>query len=469
MFESFNTMTTIEKKGKYGRYIHGLLTCSDWALFNLLFGLTILFGGVDLQAYNHKILWLMLNISFVPGLLFVYNTHKRRAIYMEYVFARAFKVVALHALCYVSLLSFLNQFLPLVTYVEFYGASLVLLPLWWIVARQIMKRYRRKGLNFCRVIIVGTNSTALRLYDELMSDAGFGYKFMGFFGKWRPVDFPGDYKGNIEDIDEFVKTYQIDKIYFTLSGEDEETIGKVTKIANDNVAQFYYVPQLSRYVSRVFEMHNVGAIPMLSTRGNPLKKTINKCMKRCFDIAFSSMVLLFSPLVFIPVAIAIKLSSPGPVFFKQVRTGYRGRDFKCWKFRTMRVNADSDKKQAQKDDPRKTKVGDFLRRTSIDELPQFINVWLGDMSIVGPRPHMLKHTADYSKLIDKYMVRHLIKPGITGWAQVNGYRGLTEELWQMEKRVEYDVWYIENWTFFLDLKIIVRTVLNAIQGEKNAF
>ena len=246
-------------------------------------------------------------------------------------------------------------------------------------------------------------------------------------------------------------------------------MGKVTKIADDNVLQFYYVPQISRYVNRVFEMHNVGAVSMLTTRNNPLKNVINRWIKRGFDIVFSSIVLLFSPIIFIPVAIAIKLSSPGPIFFKQVRTGYRGRDFKCWKFRTMRVNADSDKLQAQKDDPRKTKVGDFLRRTSIDELPQFINVWLGNMSVVGPRPHMLKHTSDYSKLIDKYMVRHLIKPGITGWAQVNGYRGQTEELWQMEKRVEYDVWYIENWTFFLDMKIIVRTVLNAVQGEKNAF
>ena len=135
----------------------------------------------------------------------------------------------------------------------------------------------------------------------------------------------------------------------------------------------------------------------------------------------------------------------------------------------MKVNADSDSKQAEKDDPRKTRVGDFLRKTSIDELPQFINVFLGDMSVVGPRPHMLKHTLDYSKLIDKYMVRHAIKPGITGWAQVNGYRGQTEQLWQMEKRVEHDVWYIENWTFLLDIKIIIRTVMNAIQGEKNAF
>ena len=151
------------------------------------------------------------------------------------------------------------------------------------------------------------------------------------------------------------------------------------------------------------------------------------------------------------------------------RTGYKGKEFTCLKFRTMKVNTTSDTAQASKNDPRKTRVGDFLRRTSIDELPQFINVLRGDMSVVGPRPHMLAHTDQYSKLIDKYMVRHLIKPGITGWAQVNGYRGQTGQLWQMERRVEFDVWYIENWSFLLDLKIVMRTIVNALHGEENAF
>ncbi|MGN1238611.1 MAG: sugar transferase, partial [Muribaculaceae bacterium] len=176
-----------------------------------------------------------------------------------------------------------------------------------------------------------------------------------------------------------------------------------------------------------------------------------------------------SPIVLIPVAVGIKISSPGPIFFRQKRTGYRGKEFWCYKFRTMRVNKDSDKLQATRNDPRKTRFGDFLRRSSIDELPQFFNVWRGDMSIVGPRPHMVKHTQDYSALIDKYMLRHTIKPGITGWAQVNGLRGQTEHLWQMEKRVEYDVWYAENWNMMLDFKIVFLTVYNAVKGEKNAF
>ena len=208
---------------------------------------------------------------------------------------------------------------------------------------------------------------------------------------------------------------------------------------------------------------------MLQARPNPLSIPVNAAIKRLFDFVVSSIVLILSPIVLIPVAIAIKLSSPGPVFFKQMRTGFRGESFMCYKFRTMRINADSDSLQATKNDPRKTKVGDFLRRTSIDELPQFFNVWRGEMSIVGPRPHMEQHTQTYSELIDKYMLRHVVKPGVTGWAQVNGYRGPTDELWKMEKRVECDVWYTENWNFFLDLKIIALTVVNAVRGEKNAF
>ena len=227
--------------------------------------------------------------------------------------------------------------------------------------------------------------------------------------------------------------------------------------------------QIPRTLARNFELNSVGHLPLLSIRNNPLKKNINRLLKRSFDLVVSSLFLCFYPLVYIVVAIGIKISSPGPVYFRQERTGYLGRSFECLKFRTMKVNATSDICQATKNDPRKTRFGEFLRRTSIDELPQFVNVWRGEMSIVGPRPHMLMHTEQYTELIDRYMLRHAVKPGITGWAQVNGYRGPTDELWKMERRVEYDVWYIENWSLLLDMKIIVRTVINAFRSDENAF
>lgn len=256
-------------------------------------------------------------------------------------------------------------------------------------------------------------------------------------------------------------------MYCTIT--DEDVMARMIKLADNNAIDFYLVPQFNKSIARKFELSAVGNIPILALRPNPLKNFANRLAKRTFDLVVSTIVLICSPIVLIPVAIGIKLSSPGPIFFRQKRTGYRGKEFWCYKFRTMRVNKDSDKLQATRNDPRKTRFGDFLRRSSIDELPQFFNVWRGDMSIVGPRPHMVKHTQDYSALIDKYMLRHTIKPGITGWAQVHGLRGQTEYLWQMEKRVEYDVWYAENWNMMLDFKIVFLTVYNAIKGEKNAF
>jgi putative colanic acid biosynthesis UDP-glucose lipid carrier transferase len=341
--------------------------------------------------------------------------------------------------------------------------------IWSLASRYWLKNYRRRGFNYTRVVIVGSNDIAVRLYEEMLNDDGFGYKVLGVFDKQRPNNALSElYVGTLDELDKFVKENAVDQIFVSISG-NEENFTKAAKIADDNVTELYFVPQISKLVNRRFELYSLGCMPVLSTLHNPLKSLTNRCIKRAFDLLVSSIFLCFYPLIYIPIAIIIKLTSPGPIYFKQERTGYRGKTFYCLKFRSMHVNKESDKAQATKDDPRKTKFGNFLRRSSLDELPQFINVWKGDMSIVGPRPHMLKHTDEYSRIISQYMVRHVVKPGITGWAQVNGYRGLTDEVWKMEKRVEYDVWYIEHWTLALDLKIMFRTVTNAIHGEKNAF
>lgn len=462
-------MTKAKNNEGYGRYIQLILTASDLILLNIIFVLTCLLSH-DMIREHARVTMFLVNLSYLPIALWFKNNTSQRTIYMDHIFLRVIQTVGIHALLFVTMSYVLKIWhIPAKTLLVFYTLMFTGFTLWWSIARRITKHYRSIGRNFIQAVIIGTNPTALRLYEEMLSDAGYGYKVMGFFDNDCPDDFKGNYLGTIDSLDSYVKAQQIDEIYFAISGQDDETIGRVIKIADDNVVQFYFVPQISRYINRGFDLYNMGPVAVMTLRCNPLKRFVNRLLKRSFDLFFSSIVLLFSPIVFIPVAIAIKLSSPGPVFFKQKRTGHLGKDFNCWKFRTMKVNDDSDSKQAEKDDPRKTRVGDFLRKTSIDELPQFINVFLGDMSVVGPRPHMLKHTLDYSKLIDKYMVRHAIKPGITGWAQVNGYRGQTEQLWQMEKRVEHDVWYIENWTFLLDIKIIIRTVMNAIQGEKNAF
>lgn len=461
----------MEKSTNLGRYFHKALTLVDFAILNGVFYLVMCLNPT-MPEIHHKLVWVLLNVAYIPVVRHTGEIHKVRAMQLDKLSLSALRTVLFHVLSFTFLLYFLNcDEIPWQFFVEFYGGCLSLLPLWWVGAHYLLKSYRRNGRSFSRVVIVGCNPTAERLLDEMMSDSGFGYRCQGFFDIYCPPDFNHRklYGGNIAELEKFVIENQTEEIFYTLSGDHRDEVKLILEICDKHIIKFHYVPQISQNLTRQFRLEAIGQIPVLDVRNNPLEQTANRVMKRAFDIAFSGIFLLFSPLIFIPIAIAIKISSPGPVFFKQVRTGYMGRDFLCRKFRTMRVNAEADTVQATRNDPRKTRLGDFLRRTSLDELPQFINVFLGDMSIVGPRPHMLKHTEDYRRLIDQYMVRHLIKPGITGWAQVRGYRGQTEELWQMERRVEHDIWYIEHWSFLLDLKIIVRTVINAFGSEEKAY
>ena len=458
-----------KRRGQFGQYIPSILTITDYVLVNLLYALTYLLSSDMALMSNQRQVWLLVNVAYIPVVIWQhFEDYNRRAIVMDLTVINSLRAVGVHALFFAAMMEFVSAGMTIQSYLYFYGLMIVLLPLWWMSDRLLIKRMRRHGRNFARVVIIGTNENAIRLSEEMESDAGFGYRVFGFFDKFQRPGFDKKYLGTIDSLDSYVKAHAIDEIFFALSGEDE-MLRSVVKITDDNVLPFYYVPQLTKYLNRNFAITRIGSMPVLTLLHNPLKNPLNAFIKRTFDIVVSSIVIALSPLVLIPVAIGIKLSSPGPIFFKQQRTGHLGRSFDCYKFRTMRVNTESDTAQATENDPRKTRFGDFLRRTSIDELPQFFNVLRGDMSIVGPRPHMLKHTDYYSELIKSYMVRHVVRPGITGWAQVNGYRGITDELWKMEKRVECDVWYIEHWNFFLDLKIIVRTVYNALAGDKNAF
>lgn len=462
-------MPDIPSRGRYGRFLRGFLSIIDLILVNVLFGI-LCWAHPEILDHYGRLKWLLVSVSYIPVAAMFERARVERSLHIERIVVSSFQAVIVHALIFVTLLSFLNaDDFPVVYYWQFYAMMLVALPLSWIGARLFLKYMRVRGRNYSRVVVVGTNPTARRLGESLTFDESYGYRLLGFFDKSPAPGFKGVYCGPLDRLESFIRANAVDEVFFALSGENEEDLLRTIKTCDDQMVQFHYVPKISPYVGRRFDMNNVGGLPVLTPLSNPLNKRVNQIFKRTFDLVFSSAFLLISPLIFIPVAIAVKLSSPGPVFFKQKRTGYRGREFTCLKFRTMRVNADSDKTQATTDDPRKTRVGDFLRKTSIDELPQFINVWLGDMSVCGPRPHMLAHTEQYSRLIDRYMLRHMVKPGITGWAQVCGFRGNTDELWKMENRVKADVWYIEHWNPMLDLKIIVRTVINAIRGEENAY
>jgi Undecaprenyl-phosphate glucose phosphotransferase len=259
-------------------------------------------------------------------------------------------------------------------------------------------------------------------------------------------------------------------MFCTLPVSESATIEKLMLDADKNLIRFKYVPEYYDYSKRRTILQNFGNIPIISVRTEPLENMLNRSIKRLFDCVFSLFVIIFIFSWLFPILfILIKLESKGPVFFTQLRSGRDNHSFKCYKFRSMKINHDADNKQATRGDHRITKIGSFLRRTSLDELPQFFNVLIGNMSVVGPRPHMLKHTKQYSELIDRFMVRHFLKPGISGWAQVNGLRGETRTVDAMLKRVEADVWYLENWSFLLDLKIIFLTVRNSLKADENAF
>lgn len=455
---------------RYGRYIFPITAIIDFLVINLiLFAVLHFFGSME---YNLRMraIFICVNFAYLPALyVYLFDVHTIRALYVDQIVRIAVKSVFLHACCFIALLYILHGQIPIKALLTFYLVLILCLPLTWVVCRLILKRYRKSGYNYLKVVVIGTGPNSERLTSALVSDPGFGYRILAYFGPKPEGEFKGNYMGDVDALEQFIVNNNVDEIYFTISGEDRERLKEVMRIAETHVVRFNYVPHLTKYIERRYEVNFVGSVPVLTTHPTPLSSPINRFVKRAFDIVFSGIFLIFSPILFIPIAIAIKISSPGPIFFKQKRTGYKGKEFTCLKFRTMRVNEDADKIQATKDDPRKTKVGEFLRKTSLDELPQFINVFLGDMSVVGPRPHMLKCTEEYSKIIEQYMVRHTIKTGITGLAQVSGYRGEIKEVWQMKCRVEYDIWYAEHWSFLLDLKIIFRTVINVFTGDEQAY
>lgn len=331
--------------------------------------------------------------------------------------------------------------------------------------------YNNVTYNIRKIAVVGSDSSVDELYRFFDSKDTTVYRFLE---KVNPNLSKAErallIQETIQELKAFCLREQVNEIYLSMNLVSDEIIDELSDFADNNFIYFRMVTSFDLLDKRPVNVDFFGHIPILSLRKEPLKVLINRIIKRAFDIFFSGMVItLVFPWLLPIIGILIKLESKGPIFFKQLRTGKNGEDFLCYKFRTMTVNQDSDSKQATKGDKRITKIGGILRKTSLDEFPQFLNVFMGHMSVVGPRPHMVKHTNEYSQIIDKYLYRHFIVPGITGHAQVNGYRGETNEPELMEKRVEYDTWYIENWSLFLDIKIIFLTVWNAVRGEENAY
>ena len=344
------------------------------------------------------------------------------------------------------------------------------------IGRGIIKRYRLSGHNTRSILFIGSDIANTMLYEELLSDSSTGYKVLGYYSNSTINNCPKSlhYLGDLSllNLQLDISSSDLestDEIFCCLPHDNSEEIIKIMRYCDEHIIHFFYVPLMRENYRLHLKPELFGDFMLFTNHTEPLLKPINKIIKRTFDIVVS-LITCLCIIPFIPIiALIIKLQSPGPIFFKQDRTGINGKAFKCYKFRSMYINNDSDKSQATINDPRKFPFGNFMRKTNIDEFPQFFNVLIGNMSLVGPRPHMLYHTELYRSLIDEYMVRHFSKPGITGWAQVTGFRGETSELWQMEERIKRDIWYIENWTFWLDIKIIFQTAKSLIIHDKKAY
>ncbi|MDC8005066.1 exopolysaccharide biosynthesis polyprenyl glycosylphosphotransferase [Aureisphaera galaxeae] len=326
----------------------------------------------------------------------------------------------------------------------------------------LLKKYRRLwGGNIRRVVIIGLNQKTDQLRTFFENRTEYGYQLRKTFDiSVTPL----------EECFEYISENNIDEIYSSVAELDNDSLVKLIDYADNNLKILKFLPDNKEIYTKRLDFTYYGVLPILSLRKIPIDEPFNKFVKRSFDIVLSLIIIVGILSWLTPVlAIIIKLESKGPVFFKQKRNGLDYKEFYCYKFRSMRPNPEAHLHQIRKGDPRVTRVGRIIRKTSIDELPQFINVLKGEMSVVGPRPHMVSHTHMYAERIDKFMVRHFIKPGITGLAQVSGYRGEVEDDNHIINRVKYDIFYLENWSLFLDIKIVVQTIYNALRGEEKAY
>lgn len=465
--------------------LHKILVIADFVILNGIFAAYLRYdwsvshfsNGIDT-----KLLYMFVNIGMLIGQYFYSNVIYRRSIQPDLVIRQ----VTLLTITFVIATFFVMKIIlawydlrsPAAPFLPYFAPWLYLaLLLSRILERYAIRKLRAFGRNTSTALFIGSDNALVPIYEQLVNDMSLGYNVLGYYADNEikiGVKEHFVHKGSLEDLSRLLNAndpkLRVDEVYCSLYDEQQELIHAIMHYCNKNVIHFYFVPPFTHTFGFNLKVGHIGDSVVFTNYDTPLATLTNRFLKRSVDIVVASIVCLILLLILTPIiALIIKLQSPGPVFFRQIRTGLGGNDFMCYKFRSMHVNKDADKVQATENDPRKFAFGNFMRRSNIDELPQFFCVLKGDMSIVGPRPHMLHHTEVYSALIDKYMVRHFVKPGITGWAQVTGFRGETKELWQMEGRVRKDIWYIEHWTFWLDISIIFKTAKQIFVHDRHAY
>lgn len=432
--------------------------------------------GIDLTNGLDKGIFAMLTVAFTLAIYTVGLRLHERKIKIRNVLWRAVKQTAITYLLFTIMLALIDKAAPRQLLLRCVCVSLPLIVIGHYCVNKLVRRIRQHGRNIRSVVIIGTDVVAHRLYKEMGYGRLFtGYSVKGFFSSHGAESVPegGEYLGTVDECYDWLQNNRVEEVYCSLPpAMCQKEVDRIVKICNDTFMDFYYLPTMDGYPHRKMAFSDFGKVTVIKLREEPMNTPMAKFGRRVVDLLVSGLFLCtLYPFVLLFVWIGNKVTgNEGPLYFRQARTGYNGKSFMIYKFRSMKVNADADKLQATENDPRKTPFGDFLRRSSIDELPQFLNVFLGDMSIIGPRPHMEYHTEVYSELIGNYMVRHLAKPGITGWAQVSGCRGETKTVEEMKDRVEHDIWYIEHWTPLLDLEIFFKTIWQVLPGhDKQAY
>jgi len=457
----------------YSQYFWIIHFTGDLFIVNFAFLLTYYLKFETLMfSDKYKFLFIIFNAIWILVALFINLYKLKRLRRLDRVLFNLFKAFIFNAFIISAILFSLkaSEFSREHLYAT-YVLLFALIMLWRYSAIKLIYLFRKSGFNYKRVIIIGGSEVANQLYTYFISDDVLGIRVKGIFSD---TDISFDVKDNIrkaglDELESFALDNEIDEIYYSMPLTYTQKIKSLVDFCDQNLIRFKIVPDFRGFLFKRVNIDFYDDVPVVTLRDEPLTDITNRFFKRIFDVFFSALVIIFVLTWLYPIiAILIKITSKGPVLFKQARSGVGNMEFMCYKFRSMNQSVDADTKQASKGDTRITKIGAFLRKSSLDEFPQFINVFMGDMSIVGPRPHMLLHTEEYSALINKYMVRQLVKPGITGAAQIKGYRGETKELRDMEGRVRLDVWYIENWSLSVDINIIFYTVWNIFKGDENA-
>ena len=436
---------------RFLRFLQLLITSVDVLTLNIVFFTLILLfpGNLFRQNWEYAYLAIFLTIAWLTiGL--IGNIYQRKNIFSFENFTRQ----SMHAIVYfIAITSIYLFFFQQYTISRaFILVFLTSIPISFLINRfiffSVYEHFKRKDYLLDKVLFVGYNNISKRLITYFEENA-YNKEIIGICDESEHINEVYHYPilSNISGAFEVCKQYGANEIFSSIAPEQNPKIYELMQFADQNCIRFRIVPDISLLVKNKVHINYINEMPVLTLRDEPLEDLSNRIKKRLFDIVISFLVIVLILSWLIPIlALIIKLDSRGPVFFKQNRSGKERKSFLCIKFRSMKMNKQSDIKQATKNDGRFTRIGKFLRRSNLDEFPQFFNVLIGQMSIVGPRPHMLKHTDEYSQLADQYMVRHFMKPGITGWAQVNGCRGEIDSFEKLQGRIDHDIWYMENWS-----------------------